>query len=101
MDNGAIDRIENQISHQSKKMEALTESISQLAQIMARKEERDHHVEESVKDIKSDVGKMKDKVSALEKISAGDEMMRKIFWVVLCLLIVTVAGAVFALVVQK
>ena len=96
-----LQRIESQIAHQSNKMEALTDSISQLAQTLARKEERDHHIDEAMKEVKSDVTKLKDKVSGLEKISAGDDAMRQIFWRVMYVAIAVICGAVLYTVVIK
>lgn len=101
MDDNALIRIEDKLEHQSSKMEKLTEAISELAKILAGKEVRDHHIEESVKEIKSDVSKLKDKVSSLEKINAGDDTMRKVFWLVLSVVAVAVVGGILALVIPK
>ena len=90
MSSDPLQRIEGQLLHQSNKMEALTDSISLLAQTLARKEERDHHIDESIKEIKSRVGKVEDSVTNLRDISSGDAAMRKIFWIVLTLGVVTV-----------
>ena len=81
MNSDPLQRIEGQLLHQSNKMEALTDSISLLAQTLARKEERDHHIDESIKEIKLRVNKVEDSVSTLKDISSGDAAMRKIFWI--------------------
>ncbi|APC46579.1 hypothetical protein [Alteromonas phage PB15] len=101
MDDNALTRIEDKLEHQGNKMERLTEAISELAKILAGKEVRDHHIEEAVKEIKTDVNKLKDKVGSLEKINAGDDTMRKVFWLVLSVVAVAVIGGVLTLVIPK
>lgn len=96
-----IERIEKQILHQSNKMEALTDSISQLAQTLARKEERDHHIDEAIKNVKNNIEKLDKKVGDLEKVSAGDEAIRKIFWRMLFTSITIITGSILYLVVIK
>lgn len=101
MDDNALTRIEDKLEHQGNKMEKLTEAISELAKILAGKEVRDHHIEESVKEIKADVNKLKDKVGSLEKINAGDDTMRKVFWLALSVVVGAVIVGGLALVIPK
>lgn len=101
MENDAATRLESKIEHQSSEIKALTSSISDLALVLARKEEHDHHTDENVRRIQKQTDSNTARIAALEKISAGDETMRKVFWVILSLGVVTIAGAVFALVVSK
>jgi len=93
--------IESQLERQSNRMEKLTESISELAQTLARKEAHDHHIEEAIKEIKADHVLTKRKVEALEKISAGDEAIRKIFWIIMSLCVTVVGAAIIYSVVIK
>lgn len=93
--------IEAQLEKQSNKLEALAESISQLAQILARKEAHDHHIEETIKEIKADNVETKKRVLALEKVSVGDEAMRKVFWTVLTLGVTIVSSSIIWIVVSK
>ena len=101
MDDNVLTRIEDKLEHQGNKMEKLTEAISELAKILEGKEVRDHHIEESVKEIKGDVNKLKDKVTSLEKINAGDDTIRKMFWLVVSVVAASIIGAVLTLVVGK
>lgn len=96
-----IEGIEKQLSHQSTKIDEMATTFQQFAQLMARKEERDHHINESIKEIKTDVKSGKERIAALEKISSGDEAMRKIFWIVLTPVITVVVFGVLYLVVNK
>ena len=74
-----LERIESQLSHQSNEMKALTKAISDLATTLAIKEERDHHIDESIREVKKDMTLLKEDIIALKLISAGDNSMRLIF----------------------
>jgi chromosome segregation ATPase len=98
---GSLERVENKLVEQSNDIKALTQSISDLTVVMARKEERDHHMNEDLKEIKKDLSDTKKKVSALEIVCAGDDAMRKIFWRVTFTVISILVGAIVYLVVSK
>jgi len=93
--------IESQLERQSNRMEKLTESISELAQTLARKEAHDHHIEEAIKELKADHLITKKKVDDLGKVSAGDEAIRKIFWIIMSLFVTAVGAAMIYSVVIK
>jgi septal ring factor EnvC (AmiA/AmiB activator) len=96
-----LERQSEKIDHSSNEMRNLAESVSQLAQAVAAKEVNDHHMVKSIDEIKTDIDSLEEKVRSLEKISAGDDMMRKVFWVALSLLLTTVLGAIIAMVIIK
>lgn len=89
------------IDHLSNKMELMASSVSELAQVIAKKEVSDQHIKESQDEIKSDVKKMRTDIDNLKLASKGDETMRKLFWVVLVLGVTGVVGALFGLVIVK
>lgn len=89
------------IDHLSNKMEMMATSVSELAQVIAKKEVSDQHIKESQDEIKSDVKKMRTDIDNLKLASKGDETMRKLFWVVLVLGVTGVVGALFGLVIVK
>ena len=89
------------IDHLSNKMEMMATSVSELAQVIAKKEVSDQHIKESQDEIKSDVKKMRIDIDNLKLASKGDETMRKLFWVVLVLGVTGVVGALFGLVIVK
>ena len=89
------------IDHLSNKMEMMATSVSELAQVIAKKEVSDQHIKESQDEIKSDVKRMRTDIDNLKLASKGDETMRKLFWVVLVLGVTGVVGALFGLVIVK
>lgn len=101
LENKIIEGIEKQLAHQSTKIDAMADTFQQFAQLMARKEERDRHIEDAIKEIKVDMADSKKRILSLEKISAGDEALRKIFWIVLTLGVTIVTAAVLYSVIPK
>ena len=89
------------IDHLSNKMEMMATSVSELAQVIAKKEVSDQHIKESQDEIKYDVKRMRTDIDNLKLASKGDETMRKLFWVVLVLGVTGVVGALFGLVIVK
>ncbi len=124
-DNDAIARLYDKIESQSDKIdqagsktEKLAEAVAGLAQVIAAKEVNDHHVSESIREIKEDARaaktefrdyekavkedkeKLEKRVAACEKINEGDNAMRKLFWILLTLFVTGVFGAVIKLVLR-
>lgn len=89
------------IDHLSNKMEMMATSVSELAQVIAKKEVSDQHIKESQDELKSEIKKMRADIDNLKLASKGDETMRKLFWVVLVLGVTGVVGALFGLVIVK
>ena len=103
-------KIDTKFDHLSNKIEMMASSVSELAQAVAKKEVSDHHIKEQLAELKIDVKEAKTGVNVkiaemakdidnLKLVSAGDTTMRKVFWAVLSLVVLGVAGAVVKLVV--
>lgn len=60
-------------------MKDLTQNINRLTQLFAVQTERDHHFQSSHDDLKGRVDDHAHRITALEKISAGDEAIRRVF----------------------
>ena len=102
-------KIDTKFDHLSNKIEMMASSVSELAQAVAKKEVSDHHIKEQLAELKSDVKEAKTNVNTrmesmskdidnLKLVSAGDTTMRKVFWAVLSLVVLGVAGALVKLV---
>lgn len=89
------------IDHLSNKMEMMATSVSELAQVIAKKEVSDQHIKESQDELKSAIKEMRKDINNLKLASKGDETMRKLFWVVLVLGVTSVVGALLGLVILK
>jgi methyl-accepting chemotaxis protein len=93
-----LERQSEKIDHSSNEMRNLAESVSQLAQAVVAKEVNDQHMTKSHDELKTKVEKLAEKVSLLDKAYAGDETIRKIFWIgvsaVVTLLVTAVVGVV-------
>tara|TARA_R110002033_G_C3897243_1_gene239805 strand:- start:30841 stop:31227 length:387 start_codon:yes stop_codon:yes gene_type:complete len=105
-------KLDTKFDHLSNKIELMASSISELAQVIAKKEVSDHHMKEQlmearqeIKDhatnTKTELTNLKSDVANLKLVSAGDNTMRRVFWAVLSLLVLGVGGALIKLVLVK
>ncbi len=103
-------KLDTKFDHLSNKIELMASSVSELAQAVAKKEVSDHHMKEQlmearqeIKDhaanTKAELSALKTDVSNLKLVSAGDNAIRKVFWVAVSLFVVGVGGAIIKTVV--
>lgn len=93
------DPIQQLSNKMDSKFDQLTESISQLAQAIARREERDHHIDEKLSEQKRTVDTHGQRIDALEKVQAGDSARKELInWIVKPMLGL-VGAAIFAAIV--
>ena len=98
-------KIDTKFDHLSNKIEMMASSVSELAQAVAKKEVSDHHIKEQLAELKIDVKEAKTGVNAkiaemakdidnLKLAFKGDELLKKLIYGVLSLVVLGVAGAV-------
>ncbi len=101
-----IERILEKMDEQSKETRELTKKVSELVTTIAVKEERDHHLDAKVTNAESEITKLKEWRTDVDKVIAGDAArldIQKMFWrSAIGFAVVTIgAGIVWAIVKMK
>tara|TARA_S200002703_G_scaffold67586_2_gene58777 strand:+ start:705 stop:1046 length:342 start_codon:yes stop_codon:yes gene_type:complete len=100
-----IEKLENQQAVANSKFDHLTDKISELVTIIARKEVEDHHMARRLDDCENRITNHGDRLSTVERVQAGQEAERKLVDYVLkpaigAIVLALIGGALYAYVLK-